>query len=385
MNIYWITKINNKKFYKTSRTEVSKALRERGHNVTLVIERNIGEKPISDENFIHIPTIPCRIISRFLFGLILFLCFPFMIRRKNIDVILIDGANVWMPFVLPLKFLNIPIILDIRTLSTDKEKSMETVFYDTSLFLSKYIAKGLTTITPELKDILSKKYHITKEIIGIWTSGASKEFLSKTKDINRSIIHSIDSECIYLMYHGTYEHTRGIETLIESIAELNNSLKKKIKLMIIGLSKTKRNDLKDLSRTLNISENIDFIPPVDYQEIPSYIDACHVGVIPLPPDYVWWHVSAPMKTLEYLARGKPIIATNIPFHQGIFDKGTCGILLKSSDKKALTEAITKMYDDKNQLKKMGERGKEIVEKYYTWNNSAEKLEKFIKKIITEGK
>ena len=381
MNIYWITKINKKTFFKTSRTEVSKVLRERGHNVKLVIERNIGEKPTSDTNFVSLPTVPCRIVSRILFGLVLFFYFPIMIRKEKIDVMIVDATNIWLPFVIPLKFLKIPLVLDIRTLSTDKEKSIETVYYDISFFLSKYIVNGLTTITPELKDILVKKYKIKKEMIGIWTSGASKEFISKPIDKKRNVAISIDSECIYLMYHGTYEITRGIETLIESIAEVENPLRKKIKLMIVGIDQTRGKYFNELSKTLNVHENIELIPPVDFQKIPSYIDVCNIGIIPLPLGYIWWHVCAPIKTLEYLARGKPIIATDIPFHRRIFNKGNCGLLLQKTNKKTLAEAIKKMYLEKDKLEKMGEKGREIVKRYYTWEKSALDLETFIKKKV----
>lgn len=239
----------------------------------------------------------------------------------------------------------------------------------------------MTTITPELQDILVKKYKIKKEMIGIWTSGASKELISKPIEKNRKNQISINSEFFYLMYHGTYEVTRGIETLIESIAELKYPLKKKIRLMIVGVDKFKKRDLLELINKLDLYENIKLIPPVDYDDIYLYIDVCDVGVIPLPPNYVWWQVSAPMKTLEYLARGKPIIATDIPFHQRIFDKGKCGVLLPSSDKKTLAEAITKIYEEKDLLIEMGKVGREIVKKYYTWEQSALDLEEFINKII----
>jgi glycosyltransferase involved in cell wall biosynthesis len=381
MNIYWITKISEKRFYSTSRVELAKALRERGHTVTLVIERNIGEKQSQDNYVIRLSTLPYRIISRLLFGLNILFYFPFMIRKEKIDVILIDGANIWSPFALTLKLLNKPLILDIRTLSTDKEKSLETLYYDTSIFFSKYITKGLTTITPELRYILIKKYHIEKEKIGVWTSGVSKELLLKPIEQQGKINISIDPTCLYLMYHGTYEVTRGIETLIESIAELKDPLKKKIRLLIVGVHDHKKKDFLELITKLGVENNIQLIPPVGHKDINLYIDACDIGVIPLPPNYIWWWVSAPMKTLEYLSRGKPIIATDIPYHHRIFDKGKCGLLIPSGDKKTLTEAIMKIYEEKDLLKKMGSVGREIAQKYYTWDQSAIDLEAFIKKTI----
>jgi len=381
MNIYWITKINKKRFYSTSRFELAKALRERGHHVTLITERKIGEKPHVDNNEIRVPSVPSRIISRFFFGLLILMYVPFIIRKQKIDVVLLDGANIWSPFALSIKLFRIPIILDIRTISTDKEKSLETLYYDTSLNLSKFIVNGVTTITPELRDVLVKKYHISKEKIGIWTTGVSKELLNKPVEQEKTNTITIEPGCMYLMYHGTYEITRGIENLIESIAELEDPLKKKTRLMIVGIDNIKTKELLELINKVGLNEKIRLIPPVDYQDICLYLDACNVGVIPLSPQYIWWQTCAPLKTLEYLSRGKPVIATNIPFHQRIFNKGKCGLLLPSSDKKTLAEAITKIYTEKDSLIEMGAVGREIVKQYYTWDHSASDLEEFMTKII----
>jgi glycosyltransferase involved in cell wall biosynthesis len=121
---------------------------------------------------------------------------------------------------------------------------------------------------------------------------------------------------------------------------------------------------------------------VEYERIPEYIYLADVGVIPLPPDNIWWQSSAPLKTLEYLAMAKPIITTNIPFHQRIFEQGECGILLKESSPKIFANAITELYKNEKKRKRMGEKGKEIVEKYYTWDRKAMEVEKFLKNILT---
>jgi glycosyltransferase involved in cell wall biosynthesis len=383
MNIYWITKINKNRFYSTSRFELAKALRERGHKVTLIIERNIGEKPALSENEISVPTVPSRIISRFLFGLLIFLYLPFKIRKEKIDVIMIDGANIWSPFALSLKFFHIPLILDIRTLSTDKEKSLETMYYDTSLVLSRFFVDGLTTITPELKEVLSEKYHINQEQIGVWTTGVSNELLDKPVNPLKKINATADQDSLSLMYHGTYEMTRGIESLIESLADLGEPLKKKIRLTIVGLDEIKRKDISELINSFGLQKQVMLVPPVNHNDIYSYLDTCDVGVIPLSPQYIWWRVSAPLKTLEYLSRGKPILTTNIPFHQRIFDKAKCGLLIPSSERKILTEAITKIYLEKKFLPEMGAAGRDVVRKYFTWGQSALDLELFINKIITD--
>jgi glycosyltransferase involved in cell wall biosynthesis len=379
MNIYWITELDLNTKHKASRFELAEALRNRGHIVTLVIKREIRDKKINDNNLISLPTIPIPIISKFVFGMILFFYLPFILRDKKIDIIIIDGVHVWLPFVIPLKLLHIPLILDIR--STTTRESLDSILQDTSLFLSKYLVNGLTTITPELKDILIKKYKIEKNKIGIWSSGVSiKNFTSKS-NMDNTMIQNIESKSFILMYHGSYSPHRGIENIISSLKNLDVDLRQKIELIFIGFSLKKNEELSIFCNQLGLNKQVRFIPQVPYEKMPSYISVCDVGIIPLPPEDEWCWESSPLKTLEYLAMGKPVIATNIPFHQRIFEKGECGVLIKNNEPESIANAIIYLYENRQRLDKMGKVGREIVENFYTWDKKALDLEKFIYTIL----
>ncbi len=374
MNIVWISKISMDMPHKTSRLKMSEALRKRGHNVTLYMVKKIGDKKNSSPNIVFIPTINFPILSGLFFGLIVFTYFPVILNRKPIDMIIIDCTKVWLPFVIPLKILNIPIILDIRTLPIDCEKSF---FFSVSLFLSRYIIDGITTITAELDKTIRDVYNIKNKKIGVWSSGVSIEDFNEI-DINPHTIFEVKSREFALIYHGDYSPTRGIENLIKAMSELSPSLKKKIFLLIIGMPTNKIKELSMLSEEEGVKEQIRILPKTEYNKITQYIKISDIGVIPLPPENRWWQVSAPLKTLEYLAAGKPVIATNIPFHRKIFEKGNCGILIESSDPKVIAKAITFSYKNKEELKKRGSEGRKIVKKFYTWDCMARKFEEFLK-------
>lgn len=382
MNILWINKISDSDNWKTTQLELTKSLRKRGHNVVLIMAKNIGEKKSkNDDNVTYIPTISHTFLSGLIFGLITAFYFPLTVRKRNTDIIMIDATSIWLPFTIPLKLLGIPIILDIRTLPIDKKSRIS---FDFPLNLSKYIMNGLTTITPELKEILVKKYGIQNKKIGIWPSGVSMEnfIISNT---NNEITQKIDSKKFTIIHHGSHGGARGIVNLIESIAELNISLRKKTKLLLVGVPKYKIEEYSDLCKKIGVTEQVDIFSFVEYKKIPAYIQSSDVGIIPLTPNKTCWRVSVPLKTLEYLVSGKPIIATSIPFHQRLFKKGECGILIDSDSPKALSDAITYMYNNKDRLVEMGLTGKEIVKSNYTWDSIAYDVEKFFKNIMVNTK
>ena len=380
MNILLVTNISNKDLFKTSRLELAKALRKRGHKVTTIMKKDIGERISAKKNLIYLPTIIQPILSGLLLGIILLFYTPIIARRKKIDIVIAVGASIWFPFALMLKPFNIPVVMDVRGFPIDRGKSIS---FDVFLHLSKNILVGYTTITPELKEILNKNYGIENKKIGCWSSGVSMKKFNNTPYPLKKINKLEFGKSFILMYHGSYSQTRGIENLFKSLGELKNDLRKKIKLIIIGMDSETSKYLLLLCEKNEIKDMAIFIPKIKYDLMPSYISICDVGIIPLPPENKWWQVSSPLKTLEYMAMEKPIIVTNIPAHQRIFAKGECGVLLDTNSPKALAEAITYLYTNRNKLDSMGKIGREIVEKYYTWESKALDVEKFLKNILGE--
>lgn len=380
MNILWINKTTDKDFWKTTQLELSNALRGRGHKVTLVMAKSIGEKKPIDNNTLYFPTPSHPLLSGVIFSLILFLYSPFIIRKKRIDFIIIDGTSVLLPFCITLKLFNVPIMMDIRDFPEYKRRPL---LFDVSLYLSKYVVDGLTTITPELREILRKNYGIINKKIGIWSSGVSIEkFIESSTDNNFS--NQKESKKFVLMHHGFYKGLpRGVENLIKSLVELDASLKKIIMLKIVGIPLEDQRYYLHLCEELKIDEQVKIIPEIEYNKIPSYIQSSDVGIIPLSTNKKCWQVSVPLKTLEYLAMGKPIIATNIPFHKRLFEKGNCGVLIDTNDSKVLSEAITYLYKNREKLETMGKTGRDIVKSYYTWDIIAFEVETFIKTILVD--
>jgi glycosyltransferase involved in cell wall biosynthesis len=359
--------------HKTSRLKLSEALIRRGHTVTLYIVKKLGEKKPDSDYIISVPTVPLPIFSGIFYGLIVFFYFPILLKRSKADIIIIDCTKVWIPFVIPLKMLKKPIILDIRTLPVENENLF---FFKISMYLSKYIVDGVTAITPELYETIKEMYHLNFNNIGFWSSGVSIEDFNKPHIQNNLKLSFINNDLV-IVYHGDYDsQTRKIENIIRAVGKLDPQIKNKVGVLIIGMPPKIIHELSELGVKEGIREQVKILPKIMYNEVIDYLQFADVGIIPLPPDLIWWHVSAPLKTLEYLAAGKPIIVTDIPFHRRIFEKGNCGVLIDSSSPEIIAQAITELYKNKNNLKKMGSEGRAIAEKYYTWDIMAKAVEDF---------
>jgi len=57
--------------------------------------------------------------------------------------------------------------------------------------------------------------------------------------------------------------------------------------------------------------NVQWVGPKDFTELPAYLGAIDVGIVPYQ-DSAFNRASFPLKTLEYLSAGLPVVATDLP-------------------------------------------------------------------------
>ena len=87
------------------------------------------------------------------------------------------------------------------------------------------------------------------------------------------------------------------------------------------------------------------------------------------------HYTSPLKLFEYLAAGKPIVASDLPSIRDILNKDTA-MLVVSDDAQALAQGITVVLTDDALAKKLASNASELA-KQYSWEQRAKKISDFI--------
>ncbi|MFH0794806.1 MAG: glycosyltransferase, partial [bacterium] len=60
-----------------------------------------------------------------------------------------------------------------------------------------------------------------------------------------------------------------------------------------------------------LAGNLHYLGLVDHRELPNYVSAFDVALMPFALNEATRHIN-PVKTLEYLAAGKPVVSTRVP-------------------------------------------------------------------------
>jgi len=364
--------------------EMSEALVKKGCTVNLILPKFKSAANIY-KGKTQITLLPCpriRFLSFPCFQLsVFFYCLVSAISGKY-DLIIADSfsAITLVPLALLKKIglLKLKIVLDIRSVPVDiygLNGKIQEKRFNAAVWVAKWLFDGITVITNFYSKKISKDFDIDEKIIGIWTSGVAEEKFSPSIDSDIRKRFGISDKFI-VMYHGGIAFSRGIDSLIYAIKALKNEIPDLI-LMLIG--KGNDDEIRSIIKNEGIEDRVIFPGSVPYEEIPTYIKACDVGILPFP-DSLWWRMSSPLKLFEYQAMEKPVILTNIESHREAAKDGKFLFLIPSNSVEDISDGIKKAYTMKDMLQALGHDGRKSILRNGTWEVQAQRLINYLKTI-----
>ena len=188
--------------------------------------------------------------------------------------------------------------------------------------------------------------------------------LRRTRDWNNKVI---------FMYNGFLNDFTGIGFFLDSIKELPYSVKKRIKVLVIGRGMLQKN-IENMSNKKE--SNIEYLGLINHNDMPKYYCASDVHVIPLI-----WNSNIPTKLLEGMAMEKIVLASNASGIKEILKNNKNGIIFNKGNKKDLLKKIgyiVNNIDKMNNIRKQAR--KDVVEKY-DWGKFRQQLQKIYTNLV----
>jgi glycosyltransferase involved in cell wall biosynthesis len=179
------------------------------------------------------------------------------------------------------------------------------------LLLGKMFVTRFTAISPFEAIEFARLGNIPRQKIIVLPSPVGKKFeMSNFGGYGKDLRHKLglDAESKVLLYHGVLDEKRGIHDLLELFAQITKD-DNKIVLLLVGDGPARKSVENFIA--CNQAGNIIFLGPIAYSRMPEVIKACDVGLVLLPNDPNWQY-QCPTKLVEFLALGKPVIASELP-------------------------------------------------------------------------
>lgn len=105
-------------------------------------------------------------------------------------------------------------------------------------------------------------------------------------------------------------------------------------------------------------------------EVPAHLAACDILVSPhLPFEDGSEFFGSPTKLFEYMAAGRPVVASRLGQIADVVEDGGSGRLFTPGDGGAFVSAMASLAGDPGARAAMGRRGRELAERRYTWKQN----------------
>jgi glycosyltransferase involved in cell wall biosynthesis len=269
------------------------------------------------------------------------------------------------------KLLNIKYLTEVHGCLREEMVIQNTslLHYIIVLFSEKICYKlcdRIITVTDQIKNDIVQYYCVNPKKIIVIGNGVNTSLFTPHKipvDLN---ITSLISKKFIVGFSGSLICWQGVDYLISAMSYVVKE-KQNCHLVIVGDGPEKHN-LECLTKKLNLTEYVTFIGNVDYNILADYINLFNICIcykIPLKSGY------SPLKLFEYMACGKPIIASNVAGFEVITEKNI-GLLVTPRSEKELAKAILILIQDDLLTQKMGRNAREYAERECSWNIAVQK-------------
>lgn len=242
-------------------------------------------------------------------------------------------------------------------------------------YIPKLLRKALFLIAAHIE----KKTYRKLSAIVTATENIENKFLTYGKNPvvtvrNYPIINSISeqdkknsSNCEFTAcYVGGLTAIRGVKEMILASEKAN------IKLILAGPFDD--SNFYEQMKSLPGWKNVEYLGIVEHSELKQKVySRSDVGLNMLlsAPNHT---EAIPIKQLEYMAEGLPVIATkHIKFCVDVTNETNCGILVTPENIEECANAIEILKNDVQQRRNMGESGKKFALNKYNWDKEKEKL------------
>lgn len=280
------------------------------------------------------------------------------------------------------RILKLPIIVKEHDLIPDFEdpKMLRRLHTRVTMTLNLPILRrsdAILVLGNDRKDMVHTFYGIEENKLVLFPNGVDAHNFKS--NLNRNFLSEMPGleleGCRILLYTGVLTYIRGLENLVKAMPLILEK-QPKIKLIIVGEG-PERGRLVSLATHLKVNGNIRFTGNIEHRVIPNVISSADVTIGPLKSS-IPSSTSFPIKVLEYMACGKPVVGCYGGVSSDLIINGYNGILVREGDAQELATAILKLLGDGAFAKELGHNARKHVEKFHDWNNLVLRLDKKIK-------
>jgi len=168
---------------------------------------------------------------------------------------------------------------------------------------------------------------------------------------------------------GTLKPWHGLHDLIEAFVNLRHDVNQ-VRLLIVG-DGPERDNLQNALQSQDMMHAVEFTGAVAPDQIPHHLAAMDIAVAPYPDSEQFYF--SPLKVLEYMAAGLPVVASRIGQLTSLIQHNHNGILCTPGQPADLTRTLEHLMADACLRRRLGAEARRTVVQTHSWQTVAERI------------
>lgn len=250
--------------------------------------------------------------------------------------------------------------------------------------LSKIKEQEIATL--HLSDAIICPSNVTRDYIA--SLGLNRKLVTvipngvSSSDFSASPLPARDGRVPVLLYIGTLADWQGLDIVIRALPRILEQ--NPVRLHIVGRGRSRqRKILSKQIRRLGVEESVTVQPAIPHHEIPTLIAESDICVAPLGlNDRNVTQGACPIKVLEYMAAGRPLLASNMPIVRELVREDVDALLFSPSDPDDLARQTITLLNDFELSKRIAQSASKRALTKFTWHESQKKLGKVYEKLLS---
>jgi len=283
------------------------------------------------------------------------------------------------------KIFRVPYIVELNGLIRDDILALKpdcnTIIVTVADFVEKInyvLAAAIIAVTPEIKNGLIIDYGISETKINVIENGVNTDIfklIDKKQAVERL---GLDQNFNYVCFVGGLAPWHGVQYLIDA-APLVLKQVPNTKFLIVGDGPMK-GELVEQVNNLKLSDSVIFTGRVPHVVIPYYISASDLCAAPFIPGRNTKTGLSPLKIYEYLACGKPVVASNLSGIKELITESYGGVLVEPQNAEEFGLAIVQLLMTDPKERPRPYLLSKYISKHHSWVKVAQRTENVLKMI-----
>ena len=185
-----------------------------------------------------------------------------------------------------------------------------------------------------------------------------------------------------LLYFGTLQAWQGIELGIRALAKISEHMDASLTIIGAG-SGRQRNALSGLAAKLGVGGRVTILEPAPQSELAKHLHESDAILVPLAlTDRNTVQGCCPLKAIEGMASGTPVIATDLPVVRELGRDGEHFLLVRPGSVDHIAETVMRLGSDARLSQRISVQARAHVEEHFTWQRAGASLIDCYERLLT---